>query len=116
MNILPIIKIIAAIVTILTGIYFLIKAKKIKYFTGLEPNTPVALTEIRAVMGGTFIGLGIAALIFPIPQVYKTLAVTYAVIAGIRVISMVIDKSIEKSNVIRLASEVILAFILYYPV
>lgn len=116
MNIPPIIKIIAASLTILTGIYFLMKAKKIKSFTGLEANTPVALTEIRTVMGGTLIGLGVAALIFPIPQVYKTLAVTYAVIAGIRAISMVVEKSIEKSNLIILASEVVLAFILYYPV
>ena len=113
MNIPPIIKIIAASVTILTGIYFLIKAKKLKPFTGLEANTPVELTEIRTVMGGTFIGLGVAALIFPVPQVYKTLSVTYAVIAGIRAISMVVEKSIEKSNLISLASEIVLGILLY---
>ena len=113
MNIPPIIKIIAASLTTLTGIYFLVKAKNINSFSGLEANTPVALTEIRAVMGGTFIGLGIAALVFPVPSVYKTLAVTYAVIAGIRMISMVVEKSIEKSNLISLASEIVLGILMY---
>jgi hypothetical protein len=113
MDILTILKYAAAVVTILTGVYSLLQPKKIKDFTGLEASSPRATTEIRAVMGGTFIGLGIAALIFPIPEVFKTLAITYAAIAVIRGISMVTDKSIVKSNVISLVTEVILVVILY---
>lgn len=113
MDILTILKYAAVVVTILTGVYSLLQPKKIKDFTGLEASSPRAITEIRAVMGGTFIGLGIAALIFPTPEVYKTLAITYAAIAVIRGISMVTDKSIVKSNVISLVTEVILVVILY---
>jgi hypothetical protein len=113
MDIILILKIIAIIVTVLTGVYSLVQPKKIKGFTGLEASSPRVTTEIRAVMGGTFIGLGIAAFVFPIPEVYKTLAITYAFIAVIRGISMVVDKSIEKSNLISLATEVIFAIILY---
>ena len=113
MDILTILKYAAVVVTILTGVYSLLQPKKIKEFTGLEASSPRAITEIRAVMGGTFIGLGIAALIFPTPEVYKTLAITYAAIAAIRGISMVTDKSMVKSNVISLVTEVILIVILY---
>lgn len=113
MNILMVLKIVSVIVTILTGIYSLVRPTKIKDFTGLEAYSPRATTEIRAILGGSFIGLGAAALVFPIPEVYKTLAITYAVIAVIRGISMVTDKSMVKSNVISLATEVVLAVVLY---
>ena len=113
MDIIVILKYAAVIVTILTGVYSLVQPKKIKDFTGLEASSPRAITEIRAVMGGTFIGLGTAALIFPTPEVFKTLAITYAAIAVIRGISMVTDKSIVRSNVISLVSEVVLVIILY---
>ncbi len=113
MDILAVLKYAAVIVTILTGVYSLLQPKKIKDFTGLEASSPPATTEIRAVMGGTFIGLGIAALIFPSPEVFKTLAITYAAIAVIRGISMVTDKSIVRSNVISLVTEVVLIIILY---
>jgi len=44
--------------------------------------------------------------------VYLMLGITYAAIAAIRGVSMVLDKSMEKSNVISLVSEVILVLIL----
>ncbi|MDP3721579.1 MAG: hypothetical protein Q8R09_03885, partial [Anaerolineaceae bacterium] len=62
MDIVLILKYVAVIVTLLTGLYSLLQPKKIKGFTGLEASSPRAITEIRAVMGGTFVGLGIAAL------------------------------------------------------
>ena len=112
MTFVQILQILAVVVTLLTGVYSLVQPKKIKGFTGLEASSPRAITEIRAVMGGTFVGLGIAALVFPIPEVYKTLAIMYAAIALIRGISMVVDKSVVRSNVISLATEVVLVIIL----
>jgi len=112
MNFIQILKLVAVVVTLLTGLYSLLQPKKIKGFTGLEASSPRATTEIRAVMGGTFVGLGIAALIFPIREVYLMLGITYAAIAAIRGVSMVIDKAVEKSNLISLATEVILVVIL----
>jgi hypothetical protein len=113
MDILQWIKVIAVVLTLLTGLYSLLQPKKIKGFTGLEASSPRAITEIRAVMGGTFVGLGIAALIFPIKEIYLTLGITYAAIALIRAVSMVVDKSIIKSNLISLATEVVLVVILF---
>lgn len=113
MDITSILKIVAVVVTLLTGLYSLVRPKAIKEFTGLEASSPRAITEIRAVMGGTFVGLGIAALFYPVPEVYKTLAIAYAAIAVIRGISMVIDRSMVKSNLISLVSEVVLIIILF---
>lgn len=110
---LLILKYVAVIVTLLTGIYSLVAPHKIKGFTGLEASSPRAITEIRAVMGGTFIGLGIAALIFPIKEVFMTLAIAYIAIGVIRSVSMWTDHSVMKSNLISLATEVVLVVILF---
>lgn len=112
MNLILILKYAAVIVTLLTGLYSLVQPKKIKGFTGLEASSPRATTEIRAVMGGTFVGLGIAALIFPVSEVYLMLGITYAAIGAIRGVSMVIDKAVEKSNLISLATEALLVVVL----
>ena len=112
MDILLILKYVAVAVTLFTGFYSLIVPKKIKGFTGLEASSPRATTEIRAVMGGTFVGLGIAAVLFPVKEVFMTLALAYTTIGVIRGISMVVDKSVERSNLISLVSEVILVIML----
>jgi hypothetical protein len=112
MDIMAILKIIAVVLTLVTGLYSMIWPKKIKGFTGLEASSPRATTEIRAVMGGVFVGLGIAALLFPTVEVYKMLGIGYAAIAVIRAISMVVDRSVIKSNVISLITEVVLVAIL----
>ncbi len=112
MTLIVILKYFAVIVTLLTGLYSLFAPKKIKGFTGLEASTPRATTEIRAVMGGTFVGLGVAALIFPVREIYLTLAITYIAIAVIRGVSMIVDKSMVQSNLISLATEVVLVILL----
>jgi hypothetical protein len=112
MDLFTILKIIAVVLTLFTGLYSMVFPTKIKGFTGLEASSPRATTEIRAVMGGTFIGLGIAALIFRTPEVFKMLGITYALIAVIRGISMVVDKSVIRSNIISLATEIVLALVL----
>ena len=112
MDILLILKYAAVIITLLTGLYSLLAPRKIKGFTGLEASSPRATTEIRAVMGGTFVGLGLAALLFPVREVFMTLGITYAAIALIRTGSMFLDKAVEKSNLISLATEIVLVIVL----
>ena len=112
MDILLVLNYVAVAVTLFTGLYSLFAPKKIKGFTGLEASSPRAITEIRAVMGGTFVGLGVAAIIFPVREVFLTLAIMYAAIGLIRAVSMVVDKAMEKSNLISLVSEVVLVILL----
>jgi len=110
MNILDIFKIIIAVLTIVTGLYSLVKPKSIKGFTGLIADGPRGITEIRSVMGGVFIALGV--LPFFESCAYLALGVTYLVIGAIRLVSMLVDKSVERSNLISLAVEVVFGIVL----
>lgn len=112
MTFLQIIKIICAIGTVATGFISLLAPRSIKSFTGLEATGPRGITEIRAVMGALFIGLGIAPFILGAPAVYQALGIMYLAIALVRAASMILDKSIMQSNIISLAVEVVFGVIL----
>jgi len=112
MNLLTILKISAAVFTIAFGLYSMIVPRAIKGFTGLDVTGPRGVTEIRAVMGGTFVGLGLAPLLLGAPAAYQTLGIAYFVIAAVRVVSMFLDKSVMSSNIISVVSEVVLGVIL----
>lgn len=112
MGILFVLQLIAAIGTVATGFISLIAPKSIKSFTGLAADNPRAVTEIRAVMGGLFIGLGAVVLYFHQPAVFFSLGVTYLVIALVRAFSMIADKSILRSNWISLVVEAVFGIIL----
>jgi len=110
--IITVLQIITVIGTILTGLFSLVAPTKIEGFTGIKPVGGRGITEIRAIFGGLFIGLGLAAFILDSSVAYPVLGITYFAIAVVRAISMVIDKSIEQSNIISLAAEIILGIIL----
>ena len=106
MNILQILKVICAIGTVATGFISLVAPRSIRSFTGLEATGSRGITEIRAVMGGLFIGLGLAPFILAVPAVYQTLGIMYLTIAGVRTLSMFIDRSVVQSNIISLVVEI----------
>jgi len=112
MNFLKILQIIAVIGTILTGMLSLFWPKIAEDFTGLTAPGGRGITEIRAVLGGLFIGLGIAIFILGTREVYQMLGIMYLAIGTVRAISMVIDKSVEQSNIISLVVEIIFGIIL----
>jgi hypothetical protein len=68
MTVLEILKIIAAIGTIATGLFSLVRPRAIFGLTGLSAPGPRGITEIRAVLGGTFIGMGAAPLVLNEPK------------------------------------------------
>lgn len=109
---LEILQVIAAIATIATGIYSLLAPLKVRGFTGLELPGGRGITEVRAVLGGFFIALGAAPLVFRSPDMFLMLGVAYLVVAAVRAVSMFIDKSVVQSNLVSLASEVILGVFL----
>lgn len=112
MTLLQILKLIALAATILTGLYSLLKPRAIKGFTGLSADSPRATTEIRAILGGTFIGLGLAPLLLNSNVAYQAVGITYLVIAAARGASMIIDQSVMQSNVISLVIEIVVGVIL----
>jgi hypothetical protein len=113
--IIQILQIIAAIATILTGLVSLLKPESVTGFTGLRPEGGRGITEIRAVLGGFFIALGVAPLILNSPVAYMMLGIAYLVVALVRGISMFVDKSVVQSNIISLIVEIIFGIILVLP-
>jgi hypothetical protein len=105
MSILTIIKWIIAVGTIATGAFSVFRPTSIKNFTGLDVTGPRGVTEIRAIMGGVFITMGLIPFFYA--NAYITLGFLYLGIALIRAISMLVDGSVVRSNVISLIVEVL---------
>jgi hypothetical protein len=112
MDLLKILQVSAIIATILTGFVSLVWPRKVQGFTGLAALDGRGITEIRSILGGVFVGLGIAVFLFNTLETYKMLGIMYATIGAVRAVSMVVDKSIEQSNLISLVAEIVLAIIL----
>lgn len=112
MNILHILQIVAAIATIATGLVSLGWPRSVIGFTGLTPQGGRGITEIRAVLGGFFIALGIAPLILGSPTTFTMLGLAYLGVALVRLVSIFVDRSSVSSNWISLAVEVVFGAIL----
>lgn len=110
--VLQVLRIIACLATIATGIVSLFWPRSVYGFTGLRAEGGRGITEIRAVLGAFFVGLGAAALIFNAPASYKMLGITYLLVAVTRTVSMFVGASVVRSNVISVITEVILGVVL----
>ncbi|MBI5294675.1 MAG: DUF4345 family protein [Chloroflexi bacterium] len=111
MNLLMVLKIIAALLTAATGLLALIKPDATYGFIGLNANGVRGVSEIRSIFGGMFIALGIVPL-FLGPVAYQILGITYLAIAAARAFSILFDKSYAQSNLISLVIEILLGVIL----
>ena len=114
-GIIAVLKIIAGVLTIATGLLSLIKPTAVYGFTGLRAEGGRGITEIRSILGALFIALGAAVLFYGLPETYSMLGIMYLGIAVVRLVSMFIDHSIERSNIISLVTEVVLGVILVLP-
>ena len=112
MDILGFLQIVFAILTIITGLYSMIRPLAVRGFTGLEVSGPRGITEIRAVLGGAFIGLGAAPFILDTSAAFQMLGIVYLVIGAVRAVTMFIDKSIVRSNTISLIVEIVFGVML----
>ena len=109
---LQILKIIAGVATIMTGIVSLFWPMKVPGFTGLDPNGGRGITEIRTILGALFVGLGAAVLYINSPEVYLVLGITYLAMALVRGISIFVDDSAISSNIISFFVELVFGIIL----
>jgi hypothetical protein len=111
--ILQILKIVCCIGTIGTGLLGALRPSAVPGFTGLETTGPRGITEIRSIFGGLFIGVGAFPLVVGAPATYRMLGVMYLAIGAVRLVSMLIDGSLnESSNLISLAVEIVFGVIL----
>lgn len=114
-NIVSGLKIFAAVATILTGLFSLIKPSAIFGFTGLTVDGGRGITEIRSIFGALFIALGAVAIYYRMPETYIMLGVMYLLIAVVRLVSMFIDNSVVQSNIISLVAEIVFGVLLVFP-
>jgi len=113
MNILQILKIICAVATIAVGVISLVRPTSVYEFTGLQAAGPRGITEIRAVLGALFIGLGLAPFLLGMdPAAFKAGGITYLAVGAARLVSMFVDGSVMQSNWISLAFEIVFGVIL----
>jgi len=112
---IKILQIIAVIATILTGLVSLVNPRGIEGFTGLTAPGTRGITEIRAILGGLFIGLGIAVFLLGTRETYQMLGITYLAMGMVRLVSIFLDKSSVQSNWISFAVEIIFGIILLIP-
>jgi hypothetical protein len=107
-----ILQIFFAVLTIVVGLVSLIRPRAVMGFTGLVVPGARGITEIRAILGGGFVGLGAAPLILNTPAAYQMLGITYLAIAVARIVGIAFDKSFERSNWISLGVEIVAGIIL----
>ncbi len=113
MAVVMILKNIAVLGTIATGLFALLKPSATYGFIGLTADGVRGISEIRAIFGGLFIALGIAPFLFGIPA-YRMLGIGYLGIAVVRAFSIVFDKSYAQSNIISLLVEIVFGILLVY--
>jgi hypothetical protein len=113
--IIKILQIIAVVATILTGLVSLVNPRGVEGFTGLTAPGARGITEIRSILGGLFIGLGIAVFLLGTRQTYQMLGITYLAIGLVRLVSIFLDKSSVQSNWISLVVEINFGIILMVP-
>ena len=109
---LQILKYVAAIATIVTGLASLFWPTRVLGFTGLDVVGGRGITEVRTILGALFVGLGAPALYFNMPETYKMLGITYVIMAVVRAISIVVDDSMVSSNVISVVAEALFGIVL----
>lgn len=112
MDLLTVLQIAAALATIATGLIALVRPNAVTGFTGLSPNGARGISEIRSVLGGLFIGLGAAPLIYNTPQTFGMLGIAYLAIGIVRTGSIFFDKATERSNIISVVVEYVLGLLL----
>jgi len=111
MHAIDVLQVVAALATAATGLFSMLAPRKVVGFTGLQPVGGRGITELRAVLGGLFIALGLAPL-FLGSTAYLMLGLGYLAIAAVRAVSMFVDHSAVRSNVISLVTEVAMGIVL----
>ena len=109
---LGIIQVLIAVATIATGLISLVRPRSVTGFTGLTTTGPRGITEIRAVLGGVFVALGVVPLVLGGAVTYQMLGITYLTVGAVRLISMIVDRSWVSSNWISLGIEAVFGVLL----
>lgn len=110
-TILQYLQYLACILTVISGLFALFAPERAVALTGLVPKGGRGLTEIRCLMGGLYIALGVTP--FLLGQVaFTVLGIGYLTISIVRLVSIFVDKSASSSNWASFGMEFVLGLIL----
>jgi len=112
MTVMKVIHLVIAVVTVGFGLLSVLAPKAALRFTGLAAPAGRGISEVRAVLGGVFVGLGIAALLYQTKAAFGTAGIVYLAIALVRIVSIYLDDASTGSNWGSLAFEVVCGILL----
>lgn len=97
----------SAAVTALLGLVMLLAPRIVGRALRLQAvaGHPEAIGEIRAALGGFYLGIGLSAILFAQPLIYLALGLCWALAAFGRFVSMLSDDGNTPYNWLRLAIE-----------
>ncbi len=106
------IKMIVSVGTVGFGLMSIVSPSAAERFTGLTAAGPRGISEIRAVLGGLFVGLGVAALIFRNTPAFGTVGIGYLAIGIVRAASIYFDRAPTPTNWLSLGFEIVFGVLL----
>jgi hypothetical protein len=112
MDILEVLQTIILLATAGIGVFAFVKPYLTVGFTGLAPSGVRGVSEIRAVLGGLFVGLGLAPFILGATEVFQAVGIGYLAVAAARGFSILYDRSYAQSNLISLGTEIVFGIVL----
>ncbi len=97
----------SAAVTALFGLAMLLAPRAVLRLIRLQPvpERPEAVGEVRATLGGFYLGAGLSAILFAQPLIYLALGLCWALAAFGRFVSMLSDRGNTVYNWLRLVIE-----------
>jgi len=99
------IKVLLAVATMAFGAMSIVSPPAAERFTGLTAAGPRGISEVRAVLGGLFVGLGLAAIIYRSSHAFGTVGIGYLAVGIVRAVSIYIDRAPTPTNWLSLGFE-----------
>ena len=105
-------KLVVAGITLIFGVWVILAPRKVLPLIGMSADGPRGITETRVALGGIYVGSGLASLVLHEPAAFITIGLSYLVMALVRAIAIVLDRSVDGSNWASLGLEAVLAVLL----
>lgn len=101
-----------ALINVALGLAALLFPRRVADRLGLYLKGKLGLGEVRATYGGLFLGLGVFSLIQGNPLLFRMLGFGWLLVGLGRMLSMVIDRSMTRDNVVAFTVEMLVAWLL----
>jgi hypothetical protein len=105
-------KLVVAGITLIFGVWVIFAPRKALTLIGMSAEGPRGITETRVALGAIYVGSGLACLVLHEPAAFITLGLAYLVMALVRAVAIVVDRSADGSNWASLGLEGLLGMVL----